>query len=160
MMKITLLLILFIVPIIVGIEMRGDIIKRRRQLESVVVMINEINSQIRYNSTPLPEIISHFKSDERLKSLEISDYRNISDFAQTVTSNNACVLKTDEKQAFKDFFNALGSTDTDGQINHCEYFKSKFSDFLSNTKEDDIKMCKVYPSLGAFLGLFLLIMFI
>lgn len=160
MLKIILLLTLLIVPIIIGIEMKGDIVKRRQQLESVVVMINEISLQIRYNNTPLPEIISHFKNDERFSSLEIPDYNSVLDFADAVISNSSCRLKPNESSTFKDFFIALGSTDTDGQINHCGYYKSKFTDFLCNTKENDIKLCKVYPSLGAFFGIFLLIMFI
>ena len=62
-------------------------------------------------------------------------------------------LSNEEKSIIIQFGSKLGSTDVQGQTEHCNYFKNLFESKANSLKEDYTTKAKLYRTLGFFSGL-------
>ena len=61
-------------------------------------------------------------------------------------------ITNDDRKLLKDFSAALGTTDVDGQVAHCELYKTLAGTRLEQAREEKAKKGKLYRMLGAFSG--------
>lgn len=62
-------------------------------------------------------------------------------------------LSAEEKSIIIQFGSKLGTTDAEGQTEHCNYFKNVFQSKAESLKEDYLTKSKLYRTLGFFSGL-------
>ena len=165
MFKTVLLIIVFLIPCFIGVKLAGCIRARHKQIECICLIISETQTQIEYGAVPLKDIIKALSQDKRFSSLIPSgfseyDHDCAERFSDHIISSQMCCLKSEEKTMLKDFFNNIGKTDIDGQTEHCELYMRKFKILLEDPDNAEQKKMKALPSLGIFIGAFLVIMFI
>lgn len=163
MFRTVLLIIVFLIPCFIGVKLAGCIRTRRGQIECICFMISETQTQIKYGAVPLKDIIKALSQDKRFSSLIPSDFseydHNCAErFSDHIISSRLCCLKNDEKTLLKDFFKNIGKTDIDGQTEHCELYMRKFKCLLEDPDNAEQNKMKALPSLGIFIGAFLVIM--
>lgn len=165
MLKTVLLILLFLLPTASGTAICRCIRLRRKQLDCAYMIAQEIETQIKYRALPLSEIIADIAQNEVYcclvgRGFGCFGHNCTSEFAKHISNSDKCCLKNDEKQLIADFLCGLGKTDVDGQLDFCELYKQKLKALAERSDKLDQKKLRLYPPLGAFLGLFLVIMFI
>lgn len=61
-------------------------------------------------------------------------------------------LSKEDIRLLTDFGQGLGTTDVEGQLAHCELYKTMFSSRLKQAREEKEKKVKLYRMLGLFSG--------
>lgn len=61
-------------------------------------------------------------------------------------------LSREDVRLLADFGQGLGTTDVEGQLAHCELYKTMFSSRLRQAREEKEKKVKLYRMLGLFSG--------
>ncbi len=72
----------------------------------------------------------------------------------------SCGLSQEDKAVILQFAEKLGTTDTEGQIRHCQYFQKIFSENAEALKNECLTKSKLYRSLGFFSGLALAVVLV
>lgn len=152
MIKTILFAICFFVPFCIGFLIKDSITKRRQQLNLVIDIVRVFETEIKYNSLPVNEILNIIKVDKRFDAFEFDEQK------KPQTSN--LYLKKQELSAMFEFFESIGKTDVDGQLKLCEYTKRKFHSFIDESAENDKKTAQISVNLGAFLGALIIIILI
>lgn len=62
-------------------------------------------------------------------------------------------LSKEDKSVIMQFAVKLGTTDTEGQLNHCQYYQKIFSGKARRLHDESLSKSKLYRSLGFFSGL-------
>ncbi len=137
--------------------------KRVSLLNDIVFMLSVAETQLRYACIPVNDLLNIFNENNRLKSLIF-----IKECRERVTSGEAfppawnesiqnqkelCFLIRDVLPYLIQFGEDLGSTDLDGQLNCCEYYKQIFLKELAEREEQSKKHSKLFPVLGVMLGI-------
>lgn len=142
--------------------------KRCTVLEECVCLVRYFSSSIGYSDETLPVIIHRAcESGEfvRLSFLKSLDSADLSEGFSEVW--NSCVdscksvtlLGRDGVSLLKSFGSRLGKTDTNDQLELCEYYKKKFEECEMQAKKnmgEQVKLCRVAGSAAGAL-LFILL---
>lgn len=130
----------------------------------VIILINALESRLRYSNAPLNDILRDIDSCSMLGFVKecISKTENGATFhcawAESISeSRKLWLLLGESAQTLIDFGTGLGVTDTQGQISNCEYYKEVFSSELAVREAESRKSSKVFPQLGLLAGVFTLI---
>ncbi|MEE1012343.1 MAG: stage III sporulation protein AB [Acutalibacteraceae bacterium] len=136
--------------------------KKTDIINGILLMISVIETQLRYACLPVNDLIRILCGTEKLSGLRFL---------------HLCKEKLDKNKPFpeawkcsveecdelcrmlgkhKDYLTGLGSdigtTDLEGQLGCCEYYKQIFKKELAVREENSKKYSKVYPALGLMLG--------
>ena len=152
MIKTVLYAICFFVPFCIGFLIKDSIGKRRRQLNLMIDIVRVFETEIKYNFSPVNEILNIIKTDKRFDVFKFDQQKKLQ------TSN--LYLKKHELSAMFEFFESIGKTDVEGQLKLCEYTKSKFQSFFDESADNDKKTAQISVNLGAFLGALVIIILI
>lgn len=132
-------------------------------ITDVISMISSVENRLRYSCPPLSDV---------LRALVDSGCGRLSPFvnscAQAVAcgipfptawkesllnERELCRLLDGEENSLIKLGEALGTTDIEGQLSCCEYYKSIFETELSERREKSVRYSKLFPPLGMLLGI-------
>lgn len=124
--------------------------------------IGEISAEIRYNATPIDEIIHKMcRKNKELPDfvIECDDLcRNDINFpvAWEKAVKEKAIQSGADKEDLDDLLSlgkSLGATDIEGQITCCDLFKSRIDEKFKKVTEIQSKQSKLYLTLGTSLGI-------
>lgn len=162
-MKLIGLLMIVLIGAMLGVKKSAGFSNRAKQLECCISMINTMSTEIRYQSTPLNEIIDVLSRREEYKPLwflpgctklchEKMSFPKAWQ-ASIHEQSKDCSLKKDDCDILIAFGNSLGTSDTDGQLANCTLHTSLLEDSLKVARKDRDGFGKLYSSLGLLLGI-------
>ena len=133
------ILLLSLTPILFGIDYRSSLKKRRDlylKLRSFVIFVKE---QIRFCGRERDEIFALSDTnldfnDSFFKSVK-NAIKNGENLTKILYNFNDIRLKPKEIIEISTFFTELGKTDTEGQINHCDYYINLFEQVGRNLSD-------------------------
>lgn len=129
-MRLLGIFLLSLIPVLFGLDYRSSLKKRRDlflNLKSFVIFVKE---QIRFCGRERNEIFAlsdlnpEFNNDF-FKVIKKA-LKNREDLTKTFDEYNNIRLKPKEINEINTFFTELGKSDTEGQINHCDYYINLF----------------------------------
>lgn len=140
-----------------GIYNANRLSQRRRELEEVIDLFEEIRRQIKYCQSTLESIITAYcKSKSTAFTMKISEYIKDDDFPvawKKAFSQTNSALKEEEKLAFISFSDKLGTTDSASQDKLIGYMLSYFEKQLRKAEKDESEKKRLYIVTGAAAGL-------
>ena len=137
-------------------------IKKAELTSDLIMMLSIIKNRLRYDCLPVPELLRVLCGTDKLKNLHF-----ISQCAEKVEKGEAfpsaweisvesdrelCALLDNCKAYLVQLGEDIGTTNVQGQLACCEYYEQLFKKELAAREENQKKYAKLYPSLGAMLG--------
>ena len=137
--------------------------KRVSFLESIILMISTAETQLKYACLPVSDLLKIFNENTALSELEfIRSCREKVCFGEPFPDawresieNEAefCRLLGNSAKNLVSMGSELGSTDLDGQLSCCGYYKNLFEADLEEQREKSEKYSRLFPSMGLLLGI-------
>lgn len=166
MIKIIGTVIVVAVGTAIGLLKSRSLSLRVKFLEEFLSFITYMETEIRYSSDSLYQIINRFSSTNE-SSLNFLSYcteksHTFSDeWNESIKKISSEVgLKETDIKLIKEFGAGLGISDIDGQIAHCEVNKTHLKSRLSDAIEERNKKGRLYRMLGICSGLTLALILI
>lgn len=144
--------------------------KKADILEETAMMISFMQTRLRYDCLPLLSLLRATQESGKAGSLKFvsicieksengmpfpsawrESVENDAELRRYIRNASAYLIR---------FGNDLGTTDLEGQLSCCEYYETVFRNELSDRKEHNKKYSKLYPTLGAMLGIWAAILII
>ena len=130
--------------------------RRVNQLEAFLRFLNAAQTEIRYSSIPVDQIIR--KHGDRLKFL--AGFFPLSAQESFEAQWRGCVgehgkasgLNAKDIELIQDFGSGFGASDLEGQLSHCTLYFDLLHVRLGDAKEEKEKKSKLYLMLGVFAG--------
>ena len=163
LLKFTAMLLFFGGFICAGRFFASHYLKKAELIRDLMLMLSVIKTRLRYDCLPVPELLRVLCGTDKLKNLHF-----ISDCAERLGKGEAfpvawknsvesdgefCVLLDNCKVYLIQLGEDIGATDVEGQLGWCEYYEQFFERELAIREENGKKYAKLYPSLGAMLGI-------
>jgi len=157
-LKLTALIILAITFLLTGQYVNLRMKKRVNSLNSLIILIESINSQISFSQKNIMQIIEESVSDGKKDLKMISELikRQDSDFAENwkktveLFGKDDC-LNSEDKKILCSFGNELGVTDLEGQSNNCRLH----IDLLKKQLDSAVKTVREKTRMNTAISLFL-----
>lgn len=135
--------------------------KRVAFLEQFLHFITYIETEIKYSSTLVAEIIKGYKTEKELGYLLHDFYKMLKITGNINTSWDKAVRNTyknfglnlREAEAVINFMHNLGTNDTEGQMKYCKFNYDLIKDYLKIAKDEKQKKSKLYFMLYTSAGL-------
>lgn len=135
--------------------------KRVAFLEQFLHFIAYIETEIRYSSTLITEIIRGYKTEKELGCVLHEFYKILGTTGNINTSWDKAVRNTyknfglnlREAETVINFIYNLGTNDTEGQMKYCKFNYDLISDYLKIAKDEKRKKSKLYFMLYTSAGL-------
>ncbi len=147
----------------IGMMFSLTLLKRAAQLEQAVRMVTEIENTIRFQATDTQGILANLNRQGDYPGLSfISAFEaNVPSgaspqevMARAVSlSRSETQLNTRDRELLQAFFLKLGTTDIEGQIKHCQYYKLSLEQQYGEAKTAAAQKSRLYVFLGFFAGL-------
>lgn len=124
------ILLLSLTPFLLGLDYRATLKRKSKFITCFKEFVIFTREQIRFSCREVDEIFSlafvnpHFK--KHIFCGGKFSFNGEENLAKRIEKHNDIRLNSDEVNKITSFFNGLGATDTEGQINHCDYFISLF----------------------------------
>ena len=150
----------------------GNIISKRytlrvKELKDFSNALYIIENKIKFTYEPLSEI---FMQTSRLLSENISNiFINASNYMKRFSSEEAwnksveqssTYLNKEDIENIKGFGKLIGKTDKEGQVSHIELTRTFIQLQLEKARKEEEKNAKIYKTLGAIIGLAIVIILI
>ena len=150
----------------------GNIISKRytlrvKELKDFSNALNIIENKIKFTYEPLSEI---FIQTSRLLSENMSNiFIKASGYMKEFSSEEAwnkgvddtsTYLNKEDIENIKSFGKLIGKTDKEGQVSHIELTRSFIELQLEKARKEEEKNAKMYKTLGAMIGLVIVIILI
>lgn len=145
-----------------GIYLASRQTKKMQVVQDILLMLSVTETQLRYACPPVSDLLRTLCETEKLSALGFAEKCKIAvsngdafpdAWKQSVESDyELCGLLGDSKNHLVRFGAELGSTDIEGQLGCCEYYKQIFEKELALREENEKKYTKLYPALGLMLG--------
>ncbi len=160
-----LLSILFIVS---GFTFGGFYLSSRQTgrvklINDILLMLTVIETQIRYACLPVSDLLRIICDNDKLNNLQfirVCREKTLSGIAFPVAwresiefDREICRLLYHSKPYLMRLGEDIGTTDMQGQISCCEYYRHIFQKELSDSEEKTKKYSKLYPALGLMTGI-------
>lgn len=164
-----------IVFIVCGFVFSGQCItsyyrRRAEILGDIVMMLSVMQTRLRYECLPLAALLRVLEENGKMKNLGfITVCREKSESGDSFPhawresiekERELCRLIRDVLPYLIQLGDDLGSTDLEGQLACCEYYERIFRAELDNREEQNKKYIKLFPTLGAVLGIWAAILII
>lgn len=139
--------------LLVGIFFSSRLTARREFLTGFISFLSALETNIRYRSDDIITLIK-FSCTSTLvdifssKSVVFKEFWNYS--INSIPKTNG--LTSEDIKLLYDFGELLGTTDTEGQLNHIALYKELFQTELDKAVEDCKNKSKLYKILGFFSG--------
>ncbi|HIR03856.1 MAG TPA: stage III sporulation protein AB [Candidatus Scatovicinus merdipullorum] len=129
--------------------------------EGFLAFLVRLQTQIRFNADDLSRLLATDEADgavavflKECRQTAQTEDRNVMQVwpqaVDRIPKNTG--LTSDDRKLLKDFSAALGTTDIDGQVAHCELYKTLAGARLEQAREEKAKKGKLYRMLGVFSG--------
>lgn len=155
--KVAGLLGLFLCCFGAGVYYRNRLYKRAVFLETVENLCAYTTTQIRYTCAPIYDIWkdarvkSEFASLHFLNALESGNWKqNVRQYVSIDAASNG--VTGEDVQILLEWFDGLGNSDLEGQIEHCIRYSERLSVQRNQARERAGRVGKLYSSLGALGG--------
>ncbi len=137
--------------------------RRVSVLETVILMITSGESRLRYACLPMSDLLKALNENKSLSELGFiktcrekvcfgTDF--YSAWKESIESETEfCNLLGKSAKSLISMGSELGSTDLEGQLSCCEYYKKIFENDLEEQREKSLKCSKIFPSMGLLLGI-------
>ena len=118
-------------------------------LSKIVDFICYVKSQIEHFSTPYNKIIDEYTTDENLKALIFSGFKEYLD-----------VLSLEDKKAIKSFFSSISKGFVAEELSLCEYTISTLQHSIEKIKKENPNKIKVFRSMVLFVAISIIILLV
>lgn len=129
-MRLLGILLLSLTPVWLGLDYRSSLKKRRDLFLKLNAFVIFIREQIRFCGRERDEIFALSDNNPEFSNgffnLIKKSLKNGENLTKTIEDYNDIRLKSKEISQICAFFNELGKSDTEGQINHCDYYIALF----------------------------------
>jgi len=143
-----------------GLYRSAELKKRERLLSEIIHLLEQMAVQVRYRSLPLGELFVHFENNIYIgRVLEKAKEQNWRD-AWNTAAKCFSELHSEDIKILINIGNALGGSDTAGQVAMLELNKNLLTARLKEASESTAKKGAMYRSVGFFSGLGLAIIVI
>lgn len=137
--------------------------KRAETLSTVLLMISVIETQLRFACPPVSDLLRVLGENPALSEFGfIKCTREKMCFGEAFpdawresieTEPELCRILSGALRHLTALGAEIGSTDLEGQLSCCEYYKNIFSAELENQQEKNKKYSKLFPPLGLLAGI-------
>ena len=137
--------------------------KRTEILNDIITMISVAQTQLRYACLPVSDLLRIISENKRISNLGficscIEKTERGKPFPTSWRESveeekELCRLICDILPNLFQFGEELGSTDLEGQLSCCEYYRQIFLKELELREEQNKKYSKLFPTLGVMLGI-------
>lgn len=145
-----------------GIYKAGRLSKRRREIEEILDLFEEIRRQIKYRESTLESIITAYCKTKTTPFLKkISEYVKEDDFPlawKKAFSQSNSALDESEKQTFISFGDKLGTTDSASQDKLIGYMLSYFEKQLQKAEREECEKKRLYIVTSVAAGMTIIIL--
>ena len=146
-----------------GVFASSYCIKRAEILSTVILMINAIETQLRYACLPVSDLLRVLADNPAFSQLgfikctreKICFGESFPDaWKESVESEaEVCRVLSGSAQHLFALGTEIGSTDLEGQLSCCEYYKDIFSKELEIQQEKNRRYSRLFPPLGLLVGI-------
>ena len=136
--------------------------KRAEILSTVILMITTIETQLRYACLPVPDLLRVLGNNPALSQLgfikctreKICFGEPFPDAWRESVESETEVFRvlSDSAKYLSALGSEIGSTDLEGQLSCCEYYKNIFAKELEIQQEKNRRYSRLFPPLGLFAG--------
>ena len=138
---------------------------RHKELECLLKIIRYIEAQIRYKAMSVSDIIKNMSADGLTKDLkEMEKCRNATSGRQVADyiakNSSSTSLKSEDIKTIQSFFNSLGKSDIEGEIENCRLHEKMLLTQIDDASRQMSSKTKLYYTLGLFSGLMVSIIII
>ena len=154
----------------IGFLLSSRYLNRVKELKALSNFINIIQNKIKFTRKPLKEIfldLSKLEDDTNIKSIFFSlskkiDNKKLSDVWNDVIEEEKknLSLKEEDISLLKTLGNTLGKSDVDGQMSGIDLFTELLKVQAQKAEKEKEKNAKMYKSLGAIIGLVIVIVLV
>lgn len=130
-----------------------------KESEAFLNLIRYIKTRISCYRTPIPEIISEYKSKELNECGFFEDF-DISWNEALSACFEKLHIDDETKKLLTDFGDELGASDKDEQINACDYYIERLGSHVENLKSELSQKQKLYRFCPILLGALAVIIFL
>ena len=137
--------------------------RRADILSTLILMITVIENQLRYTCLPVADLLRVLCENPAFSELGfIKCTREKMCFGEPFpdawresveTESELCGVLSSAARHLAALGSDIGSTDLEGQLSCCEYYKNIFAVELENQQEKCRKYSKLFPPLGLLLGI-------
>lgn len=137
--------------------------KRVTLLGTVILMVSSAETRLRYACLPVADLLKSLNENTALSELKfIKICREKVCFGEAFPDawkesiegeTELCRLLGKSAKNLVSMGAELGSTDLDGQLSCCEYYKKLFECDLEEQREKSGRYSKLFPSMGILLGI-------
>lgn len=151
-------------PFLFGLDYSKSLKKRRSFLITFKEFIIFIRGQIRFSGRERNEIITLALADPRFSSPFFNSLETALKSEESITkiikTSNYIRLNPQEIQEIDSFVSGLGKNDTEGQLNHCDYYLSVFETLIKNLNDEFPVKSRLSVSLSLSLSAVMFILMI
>ena len=129
-------------------------------LEDYLLLLLDIKTEIKYRQRPLLQIFENYGENRFLKPIisKLLKHSKTADFQkawQCAFSNlkRSYGLSSEEENIIKNFASKLGDSDTQSQVNYCDYNAELLTPYLKKATKNKAKNQRLPLLLGLSLGL-------
>ena len=153
-MKIVLGIFCLLLCVFLGYVFALTYTDKRRFYENFLSFNKKIINEVSFSLNTFPKIVDSVKEDDSFIGLA-RIYLSQKEF-----DCNYKYLTIDEKQFVKGYFDMLGKSDKDSQINYFSTISNEIECKLAYSREEEKKYKSLYIKTGFLLGLIALIIFL
>ncbi len=127
-----------------------DVFKERRKtvsLDEIVRFVSFIKGELHYRTSDFETLVNSAKKQK---------YQYIKFDGLKILADDFCDESV--KSEFFQFINRIGTTDTDGQISLCDEYISRFSEMLTERKQNEKSKIQVNTALSVLSALCVIIL--
>jgi len=148
-----------------GFYVGNRYLKRVQDLEKLINILNEIKTEMRYRTTPLPEILAKIANEETavaklfsIKERGLPLNTGLKKAFEEGFSKTALLKREQEVLLF--FAEKVGTTDLKDQENLLNYILEQLKLILTESRSEAEKNVKLVNYLGVLAGAFLVLLFL
>lgn len=160
MLKLIGILILIATGSFLGFSKSKQLSNRVEFLEYYMRLLSYIETQIRYSSDCLFNLLTNYETNEKLSFIKRCLYKVDNGISfpkawceEVQNISKEIGLKCEDINLIEDFGKGLGISDIEGQVSHCELHKSLIFEKLSDARIQKQKKYKLYQMLGVCSGI-------
>lgn len=147
-----------------GFSFSSKVKRHIRDIEAINHMFDEIIMMMKFNAVTFKDLIIHLRNCPHIRSFKFLDVDlSAFDIRESILksiNNNFDNLNKYEADQLYSFFLQLGLSDLDGQLLMAEKYHEFFQLRLENLREEGLKKCRLYNSLGVLGGAFIAVIFV